>query len=60
MKNTRPKTNAIIYPLILFAKTFPTALVLAANDVSRIKVVETGILSLVKINRKIAAETCKK
>ena len=49
-----------MYPLILLASTLPTAPAVAANDVRRMKVVDTGILSLVRIRRKIAAETCKK
>ena len=54
----RPKAKK--YPLKLFARTLPTASVLAANDVNRINVVDTGILNLVSIKRNIGAATCRK
>ena len=52
--------NDKMYPLILFAKTPPTAAGVAAKDVKRINVVETGILNLVRINKKIGAAICRK
>ena len=55
-----PIKKASTYPDILLAITFPTAAGLAANEVSRIKVVETGILNLVRMRRKIGAAICRK
>ena len=48
-----PIKKARTYPLILFAGT-------AAKEVSRMNVVETGILKRVRINKNIGAAICKK
>ena len=59
-KIIKPIKNASTYPDILLAITLPTAAGLAAKDVKRINVVETGILNLVRISKKIGAAICKK
>ena len=55
-----PIKKARTYPLILFASTLPTAAGAAAKEVSRMNVVETGILKRVRINKNIGAAICKK
>ena len=54
-KAIKPMKKAKIYPLKLFARTLPTAASVAANDVRRMKVVDTGILKRVRIKRKTGA-----
>ena len=56
----KPIKKANTYPLILFARTLPTAAGAAANDVNRMNVVDTGILKRVRINKNIGAAICKK
>ena len=51
IKTINPIKKARTYPLMLFASTLPTAAGAAANEVSRMNVVETGILKRVRINK---------
>ena len=60
IKKISPIIRERIYPLILFASTPPTAAGVAANEVSKINVVETGILKRVRISKNIGAAICKK
>ena len=58
-KKNNPIRKERIYPLILFARTFPTAAGPIANEVRRINVVDTGILRRVSINKNIGAAICR-